>query len=61
MTIGRGVNDFMNSRKHLVEGLKNSLVRLQLEYFDIVYSHKPDYKCSLERPVLLSTILLRKV
>ena len=46
--IGGGVNDVMNSRKHIIEGLKNSLARLQMDYVDVVYSHRPDYECSLE-------------
>lgn len=48
MKVGPGVNDSHSSRKHLIEGLKNALVRLQLEYVDIVYSHRPDYECDLE-------------
>ena len=43
-----GVNDMLGSRKHIVEGLQNSLKRLQLDYVDIVYSHRPDYETSLE-------------
>lgn len=46
--VGEGVNDKMGSRKHIIEGLKNSLARLQLDYVDVVYSHRPDYECSLE-------------
>jgi aryl-alcohol dehydrogenase-like predicted oxidoreductase len=46
--IGTGVNDSMGSRKHIVEGLQNSLKRLQLDYVDIVFSHRPDYECDLE-------------
>ena len=30
------------SRKHVVEGLKSSLKRLQLDYVDIVFAHRPD-------------------
>ena len=43
-----GLNDTMMSRKHIVEGLKNSLKRLQMDYVDVVYSHRPDYETSLE-------------
>jgi aryl-alcohol dehydrogenase-like predicted oxidoreductase len=43
-----GLNDQMMSRKHIVEGLQNSLKRLQLDYVDVVFSHRPDYECSLE-------------
>jgi len=30
------------SRKHVVEGLKSSLKRLQLDYVDVVFAHRPD-------------------
>lgn len=30
------------SRKHVVEGLKSSLARLQLDYVDVVFAHRPD-------------------
>ena len=30
------------SRKHIIEGLKASLERLQLEYVDVVFAHRPD-------------------
>lgn len=30
------------SRKHVVEGLKSSLQRLQLSYVDVVHAHRPD-------------------
>lgn len=43
-----GINDNFMSRKHIIEGLQNSLKRLQLDYVDVVYSHRPDYECSLE-------------
>ena len=36
------VNNHGLSRKHIVEGLRSSLDRLQLEYVDIVYAHRPD-------------------
>ncbi|KAK4143941.1 NADP-dependent oxidoreductase domain-containing protein [Dichotomopilus funicola] len=30
------------SRKHIVEGLKSSLARLQTPYVDVVFAHRPD-------------------
>lgn len=30
------------SRKHLIEGIKGSLKRLDLEYVDVVFAHRPD-------------------
>ncbi|GMF38481.1 unnamed protein product [Phytophthora fragariaefolia] len=37
-----GPNDQGNSRKHIVEGIKASLKRLDLEYVDVVFSHRPE-------------------
>jgi len=31
------------SRKHIVEGLKSSLKRLEQPYVDIVFAHRPDH------------------
>lgn len=42
------VNDMFLSKKHIVEGLKNSLKRLQLDYVDVVFCHRPDYETPLE-------------
>lgn len=35
-------NDTMLSRKHIIEGAKNSLARLQLDYVDIIFAHRYD-------------------
>ena len=39
------------SRKHIIEGLKNSLKRLQLDYVDIVFAHRADAETPLEETV----------
>ena len=31
------------SKKHIFEGMRNSLKRLQLDYVDVVYCHRPDH------------------
>lgn len=46
--IGAGVNDTFLSRKHIIEGVNNSLKRLQLDYVDVVFCHRPDYETPLE-------------
>jgi voltage-dependent potassium channel beta subunit len=46
--IGEDPNDGFLSRKHIIEGMKNSLKRLQLDYVDIVYCHRFDKDCSME-------------
>ena len=43
-----GVNGIGLSRKHIIEGTKNSLKRLQLSYVDILFAHRPDYTVPLE-------------
>jgi len=48
MKCGDGVNDKMLSRKHLMEAMQISLGRLQLDYVDVVYCHRPDLECTLE-------------
>ena len=39
---GKGVNDTMLSRKHIIEGTLASLKRLQLDYVDVIFAHRPD-------------------
>ncbi|RXM98710.1 Voltage-gated potassium channel subunit beta-1 [Acipenser ruthenus] len=36
------------SRKHIIEGLKGSLQRLQLEYVDVVFANRPDNNTPME-------------
>ena len=36
-----------NCRKKLMESMTASLKRMQLEYVDVVYSHRPDYETPL--------------
>ncbi|CAH1773753.1 unnamed protein product [Owenia fusiformis] len=39
------------SRKHIIEGLKGSLERLQMEYVDLVFANKPDPHTPMEEIV----------
>ncbi|RKP38531.1 voltage-dependent potassium channel, beta subunit [Dimargaris cristalligena] len=48
---GNGPNERGLSRKHIVEGLRGSLQRLQLEYVDIVIAHRPDPDTPMEEIV----------
>jgi len=48
---GSGPNDTGLSRKHIVEGMKGALERLQLEYVDLVFCHRPDYETPIEETV----------
>jgi voltage-dependent potassium channel beta subunit len=56
---GKGVNDQGLSRKHLIEGTKNSLKRFQLEYVDLLYCHRPDPMTPIEETVRAMTDLIR--
>ena len=51
MMCGVGVNDAGMSRKHIIEGARNSLKRLQLDYVDLIFSHRPDINTPLEETV----------
>ncbi|KXN64964.1 voltage-dependent potassium channel, beta subunit [Conidiobolus coronatus NRRL 28638] len=48
---GWGPNATGLSKKHLIEGLNGSLKRLQLEYVDIVFAHRPDPEVPIEEIV----------
>eukprot|EP01089_Gocevia_fonbrunei_P001944 TRINITY_DN1188_c0_g1_i2.p1 TRINITY_DN1188_c0_g1~~TRINITY_DN1188_c0_g1_i2.p1 ORF type:complete len:361 (-),score=89.44 TRINITY_DN1188_c0_g1_i2:99-1181(-) len=39
------------SRKHIIEGLNASLKRMQLDYVDVVYAHRPDDYTPIEETV----------
>lgn len=48
---GRGPNSTGLSRKHLMEGINNSLRRLQLNYVDILFCHRADPLTPIEETV----------
>ena len=48
---GTGPNDQGLSRKHVVEGTKASLERLQMEYVDLIFCHRPDPETPIEETV----------
>merc|ERR1719313_1669215 len=47
----KSVNDVGLSRKHVIEGVKASLSRMQLDYADIVFAHRPDNTTPIEETV----------
>ena len=57
-SIGDDPNDLIQSRKHIIEGVKNSLKRLQLDYVDIVYAHRYDMYTPLEETVIAYNYLI---
>ncbi|XP_028926666.1 voltage-gated potassium channel subunit beta-1 isoform X1 [Ornithorhynchus anatinus] len=48
------------SRKHIIEGLKNSLQRLQLEYVDVVFANRPDNNTPMEEIVRAMTHVINQ-
>lgn len=48
---GQGPNDVGLSRKHIVEGTQACLKRLQMEYVDVLYCHRPDTTTPIEETV----------
>src|SRR5207247_717186 len=55
-----GPNDTGLSRKHLLEGTKNSLKRLELNYVDLLFCHRPDLDTPIEETVFAMEILYGK-
>eukprot|EP00466_Bigelowiella_natans_P001912 jgi/Bigna1/89898/estExt_fgenesh1_pg.C_570093 len=56
---GRGVNELGLSRKHIVEGLDAACKRLQTEYVDLVFCHRPDPLTPTETVVRAMTDAVR--
>jgi voltage-dependent potassium channel beta subunit len=48
---GDGPNDAGLSRKHLLEGVHASLQRLQMDYVDLLFCHRPDQYTPVEETV----------
>ena len=57
---GDGPNDTGLSWKHLVEGTKNSLKRLDLEYVDLLFCHRPDPNTPIEETVRAMDHLIKQ-
>ncbi|NUV00211.1 alcohol dehydrogenase [Marinitoga sp. 1154] len=56
---GNGPNDRGLSRKHLLEGTWNSLKRLQLDYVDLIFCHRPDPETPIEETVFAMDYIIR--
>jgi 1-deoxyxylulose-5-phosphate synthase len=58
--VGPGVNDRGLSRRHIVQQVENSLRRLETDYIDLYYAHKPDPDTPLEQTLAVYDDLVRQ-
>ena len=57
---GDGPNDKGLSHKHVIEGVHAALRRLQLDYVDLCFCHRPDPDTPIEETVRAMDILVRQ-
>jgi voltage-dependent potassium channel beta subunit len=57
---GPGPNDQGLSHKHVIEGMHAALRRLQLDYVDLAFCHRPDPDTPIEETVRAWDILVRQ-
>jgi voltage-dependent potassium channel beta subunit len=57
---GNGPNDRGLSYKHIIEGTNNALKRLQLEYVDLIFAHRPDPETPIEETVFAFNQVIRE-
>ncbi|PIN17719.1 Voltage-gated shaker-like K+ channel, subunit beta/KCNAB [Handroanthus impetiginosus] len=57
---GPGPNDKGLSRKHIIERTKNSLKRLDMDYVDVIYCHRPDISTPIEETVRAMNYVIDK-
>ena len=55
---GKGPNDRGLSRKHVIEGTDAALARLQLDYVDLIFCHRPDPATPMEETVRAMSYLV---
>jgi len=55
-----GPNDGGLSRKHIIEGTKESLERLQLDYVDVIFAHRSDINVPMEEVVRAFNFVIEK-
>jgi len=57
---GKGPNDRGLSYKHIIEGTNSALKRLQLEYVDLIFAHRPDPETPIEETVFAFNQVIRE-
>ena len=55
---GRKPNQTGLSRKHIIEGARASLARLQMDYVDLIFCHRPDIYTPIEETVRAMNFLI---
>lgn len=55
---GDGPNDLGLSRKHIIEGARAAIERLQTSYVDLIFCHRPDPHTPIEETVRAMNFLL---
>lgn len=57
---GRGPNDSGLSMKHIIEGTDAALRRLQMDYVDLIFCHRPDVRTPVEETVRAMTHVINQ-
>jgi len=57
---GKGPNDLGLSRKHIIEGTDAALARLQLDYVDLIFCHRPDIRTPIEETVRAMNFIINQ-
>jgi voltage-dependent potassium channel beta subunit len=57
---GNGPNQNGLSRKHIIEGTRASLARLQMDYVDLIFCHRPDIYTPIEETVRAMNYLINQ-
>jgi len=57
---GSGPNDKGLSRKHIIEGTNASLERMQTDYVDLLFCHRPDISTPIEETVRAMNFLIEQ-
>ncbi len=57
---GRVPNATGLSRKHIIEGMHASLARLQMDYVDLIFCHRPDIYTPIEETVRAMNFLINQ-
>ena len=57
---GQGPNDTGLSHKHIIEGVNNALRRLQMDYVDLVFCHRPDPNTPIEETVRAMDVVIKQ-